>query len=171
MYDIQMSIRLRFEKGTLSTQVILTDEALSELLAIIGKYQSDEVEATTFSQAAPLSEGNPSSPVDRVEVTKSILASRSSSEVLNYLGWNTNVDKILILAAFHEANGGAEGWRSSDVESRFAEAKESKPGNLARDLSKAIKEGLLATVTPRTYRVSRTGWNRMYEGIHSMDRL
>jgi len=43
-----MSIKLRFEKGSLATQVILTDDALRPLLEIVAEYQSDEP-----SSAAP----------------------------------------------------------------------------------------------------------------------
>jgi hypothetical protein len=81
---------------------------------------------------------------------------------LNILGWETGPEKILIVAAFHEAaSGGDEAWRSSDMENRFKEAREPFPSNFSRDIGNAIKQGWITTVTPRTYRVSRSGWNRI----------
>jgi hypothetical protein len=158
-----MSIKLRFEKGSLTTQVILKDEAFGGLLDLISKHQSDEAPpsnapAATFSLEPSLS-GDPGAPV------KQWLARRSAAEVLNMIGWDSNPEKILLLAAFHEASGEDDAWRSADMEARFTEAREGFPANFPRDIRVAIRDGLIATITPRTYRVSRTGWNRISDAI------
>jgi hypothetical protein len=88
--------------------------------------------------------------------------------VLNLIGWGANPEKILLLGAFHEANGANDAWRSADMETRFAEAREGFPSNFPRDIRAAIREGLIASVTPRTYRISRTGWNRIADAISKL---
>jgi hypothetical protein len=144
----------------MATQVLLKDEALPELLALISKHQSDETAAPI---AAMLGGQTPSA--DPSKDAKEWLATHSASEVLNLIGWPTNPEKILLLSAFHEANGGGEGWRSADMETRFSEAKERFPAWFPRDIRTAIKDGTIAPVTQRTYKVSRSGWNRIAEAI------
>jgi hypothetical protein len=158
-----MSIKLKFEKGSLATQVILKDEAFAGLLELISKYQSDETPPPSLASGsfllAPNTSGDPGAPV------KEWLARRSGAEVLNAIGWTSNQDKILLIAAFHESSGGAAGWRKEDMENRFSEAREQFPGNFGRDIATAIKGGIIAAVTPRTYAVSRTGWNKIADAI------
>jgi hypothetical protein len=158
-----MSIKLRFEKGSLTTQVILKDEAFSGLLDLISKHQSDEVSAP----AAPISPAAIPSEIagDSDAVAKHWIPIHSPSEILNLIGWSTNSEKILLLGAYHEISHGEDSWRSADMEERFAEARESFPSNFPRDIRVAIREGLITSVTPRTYRVSRTGWNRLADAI------
>jgi hypothetical protein len=88
--------------------------------------------------------------------------------VLNSFKWDKKADTILLLGAHYEAKGGGEGWRSADMEIKFSEAKEPFPGNFSRDVITAIKDGFIATVTPRTYKISRTGWNRVGEVISKL---
>jgi hypothetical protein len=159
-----MSIKLRFEKGSLSTQVVLKDEALPALLDIISKHQSDDLSATSSPILLPVEKPNGAG--DRSSTCKAWLKQHSAAEALNLFNWQTNPEKIVLMGAFHEANQEEdEAWRSSDVEKRFADAKEAFPANFPRDIAAAIKDGLIATVTPRTYRVSRTGWNKIAEAI------
>jgi hypothetical protein len=99
------------------------------------------------------------------ESVKGWLASHTSSEVLNLIGWDTNTEKILLMGAFHESNGGEEGWRSGDVEQRFSVAGETFPANFYRDLGGAVGESWVGKVTPRTYKVGRAGWNKIAEAI------
>jgi len=166
-----MSIKLRFEKGTLATQVLLKDAALTGLLKLIEEYQSDDpapeaigLVSSVISQQSSF--GQP--PVDRIAVTRDWLGKHSASELLNMFQWDTNPEKILLLGAFHEASGSGEGWRSADMEVRFSEAKEPSPANFPRDISNAIKAGIISTVTPRTYKVSRTGWNKVTEAASKL---
>lgn len=156
-----MSIKLRFEKGSLATQVHLKDEALTELNGLVTKYQTDDVPASGVQAVVSATDL-----ADPSISAKKWLSQHSAPEVLNLVGWKNYPEKIVLLGAFHEAAGAAnEGWRSADIESRFSEARESFTANFARDIKTAIKDGLVATVTPRTYKVSRTGWNRISEAV------
>jgi hypothetical protein len=169
-----MSIKLRLEKGSIVMQAFLEDEAFTELLAIIQKHESKAGAAapTPTSVTDAYLQALKSTPEDITEdptqATKAWLAKHSASEVLNMIRWDKNPDKILLLAAHYEAKGGAEGWRSADMETKFSEAKEGFPGNFSRDIVTAIKDGMVATVTPRTYKVSRTGWNRIGEAFSKL---
>jgi hypothetical protein len=44
-------------------------------------------------------------------------------------------------------------------------AKETFPANFSRDIATAVNSGLIGAVTPRTYKVGRTGWNKIAESI------
>lgn len=165
-----MSIELQFKKGSLALRVLLKDEALSALQNIVAQYQSDEEVqplSSQFVSTVPVVSSPilPATNGDSVTAAKDWLSKHSGSEALNLIGWKTNPEKILIMGAFHESKGGAEGWRSADMETRFSEARESFPGNFPRDMSSAIKESLIATVTPRTYKISRTGWNKIADAV------
>lgn len=166
-----MSIKLRLEKGAIVMQAILADSAFAELLTTIQNHESKEAAVAastspTVSLTAPLPLGDGAG--DAAQTTKVWLSGHSAAEVLNMLKWDTNAEKILLLGAHYESNGGAEGWRSADMEAKFSEAKEAFPANFSRDIVSAIKSGQVATVTPRTYKVSRTGWNRLTEAISKL---
>ena len=45
----------------------------------------------------------------------------------------------------------------------FKQAKEKPPANFPRDVKQAIKAAWIHPVTPRTYSVTRTGWNKLAE--------
>jgi hypothetical protein len=51
------------------------------------------------------------------------------------------------------------------MEERFGQAKEPFPGNFPRDMRAAIDEGVIGAVTPRTYKVGRSGWNKIADAI------
>ena len=144
-------------------QAILKDEALPGLLNFISENQSED-------DQSPQGQGDIVRPIDkptggRAEDVKNVIVKFSGSELLNLSGWETNPEKILLLAARLEAVSGEDVWRSADMEACFADAKENPPSNFPRDIATAIKTGIIAPVTPRTYRVSRTGWNRVAEVI------
>jgi hypothetical protein len=147
-------------------QAVLKDDALMELLKFITAHKSDEAVAPTQSGvfADPLanSTGDPS------VAAKAWLAKHSAAEILNKIKWDKNPEKILLMGAFHESKVETKSWRSADMELRFAEAKETQPTNFPRDIATGIKSGLIATVTPRTYIVSRTGWNKIAEAIQKL---
>ena len=164
-----MSIKLRFDKGSLSTQVTLTDDALPALLQIISEHQSDEVGVLSAqTKSAPASDGSgdqQGADAGKITFVKSQLCQHSAAEVLGQVDFEKFPEKIMLFGAFHESTGGGEGWRSSDIENQFKAAREQPPSNFARDISSAIKSGLVAPVTPRTYKVSKTGWVKLYESI------
>jgi hypothetical protein len=155
-----MSIKIRLEAPGLVMQAQLDDEALGETIALIQKHRIEE--ATSLVAEQPVAAANNR---DKESSVREALAKHAPSEVLNLLKWDTHSDKILILGACHEARGGGEGWRSADMDKLFAEAKETPPGNFPREITKAIKSGDIRPVTPRTYAVSRTGWNRLADAL------
>lgn len=164
-----MSIKLRFEKGSLVTTVMLKDEALSGLLEILSKYQSDDAPppASSTPQERPsiTDLADPNKERVRIDTARNWMAEHSAAEALSKIGWPNFSERILILGALIEAKGGDPGWRSSDIENQFRAARETPPSNFARDVSLAIKAGIIATETPRTYSVSKTGWLKLYEAI------
>lgn len=99
------------------------------------------------------------------ETTKAALKDRGGAELLNQIGWDSFPEKILLLAAWHEARGGVTPWRSADMDDTFKLAKESPPSNFPRDIRNAIKSGWIHNETPRTYVVTRTGWNKIGQAL------
>jgi hypothetical protein len=105
---------------------------------------------------------------ERSVVVKAWLGKHSAAEVLNKIKWDTYPEKILLMGAFHESKEEVDSWRSADIENRFVEAKDSRPSNFPRDIGNGIKSGFITTITPRTYIVSRTGWNKIADVLGKM---
>ena len=102
------------------------------------------------------------------DAVKEFLKKHSAAELLNRLKWDTFPDKILLLGAYHEARGGVVPWRSSDMEEAFKQAKETPPGNFPRDIKTTIKSSWVHNVTPRTYTITRTGWNKIGQALEGL---
>lgn len=102
------------------------------------------------------------------EATKALLNERGGAELLNQLKWESYPEKILLLAAWHEARGGTTPWRSADMDDTFKLAKETPPSNFPRDIKNAIRSGWIHNATPRTYTVTRTGWNRIEQALKEL---
>jgi hypothetical protein len=100
---------------------------------------------------------------------KARLGTYGAAELLNQMRWETYPEKILLLGAWQEARGGSTPWKSSDMDSLFRQAKEGAPSNFPRDIKVAIKSGWIHTHTPRTYSVTRTGWNRVADALSKLD--
>ncbi len=164
-----MSIKLRVEKGSLIMQAALKDDALAALLELVSSHQIDDQTAaltnTGFAPPIEPQNGTQSGGLILTIAAKSWLTEHSPAEVLNMIGWEDNPDKILLLAAILEVRNPNDAWRSSDMEKMFAEAKEQFPSNFPRDIASAIKDGLIAKATDRTYCVSRTGWKKVAEAV------
>lgn len=171
MYDTghisYMSIKLRFEKGSLSTQVTLKDEALEPLQKVVFEFLSDEPSTSKGSSVAavPLEGEVKGLDEERLEFARSWFKKHSGAELVTQIGWQNFPERIAVLGAHYEATSSEQSWRSADIESAFKSARIPAPANFARDIGKAINLGIVATVTPRTYRVSRTGWLKLYDGI------
>jgi hypothetical protein len=170
-----MSIELQFKKGSLVMRAVLKDEAFLPLQKIVADHLSDEEVLSVPSQVVttmPTVIGNqpPVTNGDTMAAAKAWLASHSAAEALNLIGWKTNPEKILILGAFHESKSSQADadWRSSDIQLRFDEARDQFPANFTRDISNAVKQNLIAPATYRTYRVSRTGWNKLAEVVATL---
>jgi hypothetical protein len=100
--------------------------------------------------------------------SKPWLQGLGAAELLNRLKWDSYPEKILLLGACGEAKGGTTPWKSSDMDEIFKQAKEKPPGNFPRDIQTAIKSGLIHAETPRTYSVTRTGWNKIGQAITAL---
>lgn len=143
-------------------QAQLTDAALSDAITLIQKHRVQEEPSLPMENPAVAATNQVG---DKESTVRKWLTKHAPAEVLNFLKWDTYPDKILMLGAGHEAGGNGGGWRSSDMEELFAEAREAPPANFPRDISNAIKTGNTRPVTPRTYAISRTGWNRLGEAL------
>ena len=100
---------------------------------------------------------------------KEFLKSHGAAELLNRLKWDGFAEKILLLAAWHEARSAGTPWRSSDMDEAFKLAKENPPGNFPRDIKNAIKSGWVQNETPRTYTITRTGWNKIGRALEGLE--
>jgi hypothetical protein len=173
-HNAWVSIKLRFEKGSLVVQSSLKDDALAQLMALVQEHGTDEPANDTPPAGGTLINFSGDSQLiqskDPEKHAKAWLSKHSAAEVLNQLSWNTFTDKILALGAYHESKAGEDfdSWRSADIISRFSEAKDSPPTNFPRDIASAIKSGLVAAKTPRTYVVSRTGWIQISTAISKL---
>ena len=162
-----MSIKIVVQASGLNVSASLKDEALTTLLQLIQEKRDDSVSTTATSitqavQGAAIESllGN-----DSEEAIKAVLNDRGGAELLNQLKWESFPEKILLLAAWHEARGGTTPWRSADMDDTFKLAKESPPSNFPRDIKNAIKSGWIHNETPRTYVVTRTGWNKIRQAL------
>ncbi len=170
-YSVVMSIKVIIQAPGLNLQASVTDDALTELITITQKFRDqDAVSAAAAAgpaTTAPESATNGSAAVNE-EILKARLTSFGAAELLNQLRWDTYPEKILLLGAWHEARGGSTPWKSADMDSVFRQAKESPPSNFPRDIKVAIKSGSIQTHTPRTYSVTRTGWNRVGDALSKL---
>ncbi len=167
-----MSIKLTFTMGALNADVSLKESALAELVAFITKHQDGIAAALPPAPDKPAG-GAKAQSVTTIDgsigATMAWLKKHTASEVLTLLGWKTYPEKILLLAAFHESNGGKEGWRNADMEDIFKQAKEAPPKNFPRDIRLAIGYSWVGTVTSRTYRVGRAGWEAIAKSIAALE--
>ena len=164
-----MSIKLVLTIGSVKTEASLKDSAINELMQLVLKHQ-DGAPSSPNQDRMPAAKAVVSAPKEsEPEPAKGWILKHTASEVLNRIGWETNPEKILLLAAFHESHGGSEGWRSSDISERFKQAKEPFPANFSRDISAAVNSGLIGAVTPRTYKVGRAVWNKLSEAITAIN--
>jgi hypothetical protein len=165
-----MSIKVIIQASGLNLQAAVTDDALPDLIMITQKFR-DQDAAAAPSGVGPQTAATKESPANvstaplGEEMLKTRLGSYGAAELLNQLQWDTYPEKILLLAAWHEARGGSAPWKSSDMDTVFRQAKEAPPSNFPRDIKAAIKSGWIHTHTPRTYSVTRTGWNRVGEAV------
>jgi hypothetical protein len=67
----------------------------------------------------------------------------SAREALDISGAKTNPEKIVALGAYVLQDGG-DTFKTEDVKTQFRRARETAPGNFARDLSTAVQIGWLA---------------------------
>jgi len=165
-----MSIKVILQAPGLNLQASVKDEALGELIKITQEYRDQDAGlAGPASSGAIDTSGNvASAAIGDEEGLKARLSSHGAAELLNQMRWETYPEKILLLGAWHEARGGSTPWKSADMDSVFRQAKEGAPSNFPRDIKVAIKSGWIQTHTPRTYSVTRTGWNRIADALSKL---
>ena len=171
-----MSIQIAIKaKAGLNIAANLKDEALASIFQLIQNYGDDSAPPSTAissmeASAAVSMTGNTmtlASP-NNEQAIRETLKSHGAGELLNRLKSDNFPEKILLLAAWYESKGGNTPWRSSDMDDTFKQAKESPPRNFPRDIKNAIKSGWIHAETPRTYTVTRTGWNKIAHNLESM---
>ena len=167
-----MSIRIVIQASGLNISANLRDEALTSILELIREKRDDSAAAMPNPIGQPPSvqgmvlDSNTSN--DNEESIKALLNGRGGAELLNELKWDSFPEKILLLGAWHEARGGVTPWRSADMDDTFKLAKEGPPSNFPRDIKNAIKSGWIHNETPRTYVVTRTGWNKIGQSLRGL---
>ena len=171
-----MSIQITIKaKAGLNIAANLKDEALASIFQMIQEYGDDNVAPPAARSAADFpivamanSGAGTSVGASNEQATRETLKSHGAGELLNRLKSDNFPEKILLLAAWYESKGGNTPWRSSDMDDTFKQAKESPPRNFPRDIKNAIKSGWIHAETPRTYTVTRTGWNKIAHNLESM---
>lgn len=169
-----MSIKVTIQASGLNLSANLKDEALTTLLQLIQEKRDDSLGASnpntslSTAQAIHPTDSEPAVANGSEDSVKSVLRGRGGAEILNQLKWDSFPEKILLLAAWHEARGGTTPWRSADMDDAFGLAKESPPSNFPRDIKNAIRSGWVHNETPRTYIVTRTGWNKIGEALKEL---
>lgn len=167
-----MSFKIVIQASGLNISANLKDEALVLVVQLIQQHRDDSIPVTPSSTIANLSVQAPNGEAgvntDTEDGIKITLKGRGGAELLNQLGWDSFPEKILLLGAWHEARGGTTPWRSADMDDIFKLAKESPPANFPRDIKNAIKSGWIHNETPRTYVVTRTGWNKIGHALRNL---
>ena len=165
-----MSIEIVITASGLKVTANLKDEALTTILQLIQQQRDDSTPAAPSPGSLPAQGTVMEAPSDNdsEESTKAVLNERGGAELLNQLKWERYPEKILLLAAWHEARAGTLPWRSADMDDTFKLAKETPPSNFPRDIRNAIKSGWIHNATPRTYTVTRTGWNKIGQALKEL---
>lgn len=165
-----MSIRVILSAPGFNLQAFLREEALPQIIKLTQEFRDDKALAESAVPVADRSGQSAASvPPATQQAVMSKLKSYAAGELLNRLAVKTFQEKIVLIGAWHEAQGGHTPWKSRDMEGAFAKAKEQPPRNFARDISKAVKAGWVHAVTPRTYAVTRTGWNWIAEALQKAE--
>ena len=170
-----MNIQLTIRAAGLNIAANLRDDALASIIQLIQENRDDSTPPSQATPTADISTGVPTVGIagtlagqNNEQAIKDSLKAHGAGELLNRLKWDNFPEKILLLAAWHESRGGGTPWRSSDMDGTFKQAKESPPRNFPRDIRNAINSGWIHAETPRTYTVTRTGWNKIAHAIESM---
>lgn len=168
-YYCRMSFKIVIQASGLNLSANLKDEALVSVMQLIQTQRDESIPTAPASPTPSLTTHQTNSDFlggnDSEEAIKATLKAHGGAELLNQLKWDSFPEKILLLAAWHEARDGTTPWRSADMDDTFKLAKESPPSNFPRDIKNAIKSGWIHNETPRTYVVTRTGWNKIGQSL------
>jgi hypothetical protein len=171
-----MSIQLSLKATGLNISASLRDNALPALIQLLQEYRDEtaalpspgtDVLAGTVATSSVGVPG-PLTAHNSEQAIKEFLKSHGAAELLNRLKWDSFPEKILLLGAWYESRGGGTPWRSADMDETFKQAKETPPRNFPRDIKNAIKSGWIHAETPRTYAVTRSGWNKIGQATENL---
>jgi hypothetical protein len=170
-----MSIQLSIKTLGLNIVANLKDEALPALIQLVQQNRDETGNQAPISSPAA-SEPSADNAFVNTGLTghnneqgiKDSLRAHGAAELLNRLEWDSFPEKILLLGAWYEARGGSTPWRSSDMDETFKQAKEKPPRNFPRDIRNTIKSGWVHAETPRTYVVTRSGWNKIGQAMENL---
>jgi len=173
-----MSVQLTIKAPGLNITANLKDDALGRLIQLVQENRDDSPPPPVAFRGADIGPADPAAlPTPQAEglprlndegALQEFLKSHGAAERLNRLKWDSFPEKILLLGARHEARGGATPWRSADMDEAFKLAKETPPRNFPRDIKNAIKSGWVHNETPRSYTVTRTGWNKISAALEGL---
>lgn len=165
-----MSIQISIKATGLNISANLKDESLAELIRLVQENRDDAPKAISGGAETSGHPANVSPEARSEEEVKEWLRTLGAAELLNLMKWDTYPEKIHLLGAWHESRGGDTPWKSADMDEVFRQAKEKPPNNFPRDIKTAIKSGLIHAETPRSYTVTRTGWNKIGQAIENLGR-
>lgn len=161
-----MSLMISISAPGMNISAALKDEALPKLIQLTQEFRDDvgPIQQTIEPPSVQSREAllGPNSE----ESVRGYLKDYGAAELLNRLRWDSYPEKILLLSAWFEARGGTVPWKSADMDDVFKQAKEKPPANFPRDIKQAIKAAWIHPITPRTYAVTRTGWNKLAEALN-----
>ncbi len=173
-----MSIQISIKATGLNLSANLRDDSLAALIQLVQENRDESVASP--SSLTDVAAGIANTPIadaprpltghNNEQAIKELLKDHGAAELLNRLKWDSFPEKILLLGAWYEARGGTTPWRSSDMDETFKQAKESPPRNFPRDIKNAIKSGWIHAETPRTYAITRSGWNRIGQATENLER-
>lgn len=171
-----MTIQLSIKASGLNIVANLKDEALAALIKLVQENRDDSAQQAPILAPAPAEFPGGSSFAsssltahNNEQTAKDFLKAHGAAELLNRLKWDSFHERILLLGAWFEARGGSTPWRSSDMDETFKQAKERPPRNFPRDIRNTIKAGWVHAETPRTYSVTRSGWNKIGQAMESLE--
>jgi hypothetical protein len=172
-----MSIQLSIKAAGLNISANLRDGVLAALIQLVQENRDESVASPSpatelAAEITPTSNaGVPRAMTghNNEQAIKEFLKDHGAAELLNRLKWDSFPEKILLLGAWYESRGGSTPWRSSDMDETFKQAKESPPRNFPRDIKNAIKSGWIHAETPRTYAITRSGWNRIGQATENLE--
>lgn len=160
-----MSLKISVIASGMNLSAVLKDEALAKIIELTQEFRDD---SKSDIAAAPVGNSEPKGASligSSEDAVKAHLKDFAAAELLNRLRWDSYPEKILLLGAWFEARGGSIPWKSADMDDIFKQAKEKPPANFPRDVRQAIKAAWIHPITPRTYSVTRSGWNKLAEAL------
>jgi hypothetical protein len=162
-----MSLKILISAPGMNISAALKDEALPKLIQLTQEFRDDIGPAPERTSDPPSMHSRDALPGSNSEESvRGYLKDYGAAELLNRLRWDSYPEKILLLSAWFEARGGTVPWKSADMDDVFKQAKEKPPANFPRDIKQAIKAAWIHPITPRTYAVTRTGWNKLAEALN-----